>query len=387
MAEVELTGAKKTKAQELTSAWIFRRALNDNKRYKDTDDIINDIKFQNEVVGTKTKKGIYPNIDIEWIETFFKQQKRFLDEFSNAKFKEFSVDGGFMDWVSKLVNQKYRINKKDSWDPADVWCVQNENEVKKQIIDAISETSNIEVLNAELRTLFEERKVVGISLKKVSPTVPQARYQEVNIKEGVLFTSGKHPTFKITRIYCDLFYIENGKKPIDSARTEIRFDVKYSKETLHFILAIRTNGRTYDPGNLKYEVTEEKAVAQTGQAPVGLIEEVSKKHKMEFDNDWNNFPSNLADFNSEKSAWLGVFNKIKNKVETNINSNEEFVKTISKLLMDKQNYGTGNSKLMQLNFLYNFINLGEKGMEKFITDLFFLSEKRGKGFGPFGKIY
>jgi len=379
-------GATSTKAQELTSAWFFRRALNDNKRYKDVNDIISDTKFQNEVIGTKTKKGIYPDINIDWIETFFKQQKRFLDEFSNAKFKEFSVDGGFMDWVSKLVNQKYGINKKDSWDPADMWCVQNENEVKKQITDAINETSNIEVLNAELRTLFIERKVVGISLKKVSTTASQARYQEVNIKEGVLFTSGKHPIFKITRIYCDLFLNSTGK-PITTAGTLIEFDVKYSKEVLNFILSIRTNGRTYDPGNLKYEVKEEKAAAQTGQAPVSLIEEVSKKHKMEFDNDWHNFPSNLVDFNSEKSAWRGVFNKIKNKVETNINSDEEFIKTISKLLIDKENYGTANSKLMQLNFLYNFINLGEKGMEKFITDLFFLSEKRGKGFGPFGKIY
>ena len=55
--------------------------------------------------------------------------------------------------------------------------------------------------------------------------------------------------------------------------------------------------------------------------------------------------------------------------------------------MDEQTYGTANSKLMQMNFLYNFINLGDKEMEKFITDLFFLAEKRGKGFGPFGKIY
>ena len=57
------------------------------------------------------------------------------------------------------------------------------------------------------------------------------------------------------------------------------------------------------------------------------------------------------------------------------------------MLLDKENYGTANSKLIQINFLYNFIMLGERGMEKFITDLFFLAEKRGKGFGPFGKIY
>jgi hypothetical protein len=385
MFEEKLKGAQLTKAQELTSAWIFRRALNDNKKYKDADDILEDGKFIDEVIGTKTKKGIYPSVDIVWVKTYFKQQKRFLDEFSNAKFKEFSVDGGFMDWVSKLVNEKYGINKKDSWDPADMWCIQNENEVRKQITNAIDQTSNIEVLNAELRTLFKERKVVGISLKKVATKLPQARYQEVNLKEGILFTSGKHPTFTITEIYCDLLLQPDGS--FNSASTVISFDVKYTKETLNHILTIRTSGRKYEPGNQIFEFQEVGAAAKIGKAPVELIEEESRKHKMIFDNDWHNFPSTVADFNSEKSAWRGVFNKIKNKVKTNIRSDEEFIGSISKMLMDPKNYGIANSKLMQINFLYNFINLGDKEMEKFITDLFFLAEKRGKGFGPFGKIY
>ena len=130
MADKKPSATELTRMQELTSAWIFRRALNDNKKYKDADDILEDGKFINEIIGTKTKKGIYPFVSIDWVETFFKQQKRFLDEFSNVRFKEFSVDGGFMDWVSKLVNQKYGINKKDAWDPAYVWCIQNEAEVK-----------------------------------------------------------------------------------------------------------------------------------------------------------------------------------------------------------------------------------------------------------------
>jgi hypothetical protein len=374
-----------TKMQELTSAWIFRRALNDNKKYKSSDEIIEDEKFQKEVVGTNTKKGIYPFIDKDWVETFFKQQKRFLDEFSNAKFKEFSVEGGFMEWVSKLVNQKYKINKKDAWDPADVWCIQNENEVKKQITDAINDTLDIEMLNSELRTLFQERKVVGISLKKVASKTPQARYQEVNIKEGVLFTSGKHPTFKIEEIRCDLLLQKDGTFKANDTR--IYFDVNYTKEKLRYTLTIRTSGRTYKPGNLIFEFQEPGAAAQIGKAPVNLIEEAAKKHKMIFDNDWKNFPSTPQEFNSEMNDWKPMFNKIKGKVKTNINSDKEFSDNISKMLLDKENYGTANSKLIQINFLYNFTMLGEEGMEKFITDLFFLAEKRGKGFGPFGKIY
>jgi hypothetical protein len=374
-----------TRMQELTSAWIFRRALNDNKKYKDADEILEDPKFQNEIIGTKTESGLYPFVDSEWLQTFFKQQKRFLDEFSQAKFKEFSVEGGFMEWVSKLVNQKYKINKKDSWDPADVWCIQNENQVKSQIQDAIKDTINIEVLNAQLRTLFMERRVVGISLKKVGSKVPQARYQEVNIKEGVLFVSGKHPTFKIDEIRCDLKLQTDGT--IKANDTRIYFTVNYTKETLKYTLTIRTSGRTYKPGNLIFEFQEPGAAAQIGKAPVELIKQAAKKHKMEFDNNWNNFPSSAKDFNSEKRNWENMFSEIKSGVKTNITTQKDFSTSILKLLMDENNYGTANSKLMQIDFLYNFIKLGEEGMEKFITDLFFLAEKRGKGFGPFGKIY
>jgi hypothetical protein len=377
-----------TRMQELTSAWIFRRALNDNIHYKNVDELINDDKFKEEIIGNKTKKGIYPFVDKdrEWLETFLKQQQRFLKEFSNAKFKEFSVEGGFMDWVSKLVNQKYHIAKKDAWDPADVWCVQNEAEVKKQITNAINESLNIEVLNSELRTLFKERKVVGISLKKVSLKVADARYQEVNIKEGVLFSSGKHPIFKVNEIRCDLKLLPNGT--IKANDSKIYFIVEYTKEKLNYTLTIRTSGRTYRPGNQIFEFQEPGAAAQIGKAPVDLVENAAQRHKhMNFDNEWKNYPTTMLEFNTQEKEWCGIFNKIKNKVKTNINSEEEFVKTMTTLLMDKENYGTANSKLMQLNFLYNLIDLGEVEMEKFVTDLFFLAEKRGPGFGPFGKIY
>ena len=345
-----------TRMQELTSAWFFRRALKYNKSYKTADEVMGSKEFIAEIIGTNSKPGIYPVITKEWIETFIKQQGRFLAEFAQAKFKEFSVDGGFMDWVSKLVNQKYKINKKDAWDPADVWCIQNENQVEKQIEDAVNNTLNIEVLNSELRTLFEERKVVGISLKKVASKERTARYQEVNIKDGVLFTSGKHPTFDISEIRCDLLMQNSGLIKANDAR--IFFTVKYTKETLIYTLTIRTSGRTYKPGNLIFEFQ-----------------------------DWKKFPSDAAGFNSEINEWKNKFNSIKSKVNTKITSAEDFSASILTLMVDPENFGTANSKLMQIEFLYNFTKLNQTGMEKFITDLFFLAEKRGKGFGPFGKLY
>tara|TARA_R110000868_G_C10818837_1_gene758475 strand:- start:48 stop:1193 length:1146 start_codon:yes stop_codon:yes gene_type:complete len=374
-----------TEMQEKTSAWIFDQALNHNVQYKSPDEILSDKNFKEKIIGTPSKKGIYPYVTKEWIVSFYKQQQGFLKEFSNAKFKEFSVKGGFMDFVSKLVTQKYGIGKKDAWDPADVWCVQNEQQVIKTIKDAVENTGDIEVLNATLRTLFKERKVVGISLKLVDKRVDKARYQEVNIQEGVLFTSGKHPTFTITNIRCD--FLLRDDNTFKAANATITFLVKYTKETINYTLTIRTSGRTYKPGNLIFEFQEPGGSAQIGKAPVELVYEAAKRNKMNFENVWQNYPSTTPMFVEKENEYKKMFDVVNKYVETNIKNSDEFSINILKQIADDDNYGTANSKLMQLKFLYEMTKLSEKKMEKFITDLFFLAEKRGPGFGPFGKLY
>ena len=73
----KLTPSAATRKQELTSAWVFRRALKDNKKYNKVEDIWNDDKFLKEVMG---KRGIYPEVidSPDWLETFFLQQKKFF---------------------------------------------------------------------------------------------------------------------------------------------------------------------------------------------------------------------------------------------------------------------------------------------------------------------
>ena len=196
MAEIKLSKAAATKKQELTSAWIFRRALKDNKRYKSVDDVITDPVFRKDIIS---KNGIYPEIDSEWLETFFLQQKKFLEEFAGEKFTEFTRDGGFMTFISKLVKTNFGV-KKDAWNPADIWCIKDEKKIiadMKKMMDA-GDFDSVDQLNAYLKTLFKERKLVGISLKKVSKG--QVNYKEFNIS-GKQFKSSKKPNYKIGRAH------------------------------------------------------------------------------------------------------------------------------------------------------------------------------------------
>ena len=381
----------KTSPQEQTSAWIFRRALKDNKKYKSSDDIWADQKFKDEVIGKKTKPGLYPDVTEEWVDNYYKQQRKFLEEFSDAKFTEFSQDqneqGGFMNYVSNLVTKKYGIAKKDAWDPADIWCVQNEKKIIADIkknVDEDKGLSGVEKLNTLLRTFFKERKVVGISLKLVSGET--ARYQEVNIKKGVIFASGKKPYFTVDSLKCDLKLKPDGLPK--SKNTTIKITIKYSSESVTYNFIMREHPNA-PGGNLTFSFQGVGHKAQIGSIPLNLLDKRLKIDSFTFENKYANYPSDIKEFNTELKEYKKMFNKVKTKVDVGIKDDKDFEKVMFSMLSSKkpEAYNTGHSKLMQLNFLYDLVSLSEKDMEKLITDIFFLAERRGEGFGPFGKIY
>ena len=46
-----------------------------------------------------------------------------------------------------------------------------------------------------------------------------------------------------------------------------------------------------------------------------------------------------------------------------------------------------SSKLMQLDFLAQVFGMGEKKNNELFTNMAFLAQKKGQGFGPFGKLF
>jgi hypothetical protein len=47
----------------------------------------------------------------------------------------------------------------------------------------------------------------------------------------------------------------------------------------------------------------------------------------------------------------------------------------------------GNTKLMQLTFLYKLTKMTKKDMNAVMTKITLLAQKKGEQFGPFGKLY
>lgn len=375
-----LSAAELTRQQELGSAWIFRRVLKDNVRYNKWEDILNDPKYD-ELGG---EKGIYPTVDKAWLQTFFLQQEKMLSEFSNARFTEFTRDHGFMSFISDLVKSKFGIAKKDSWDPADIWCVKDEKKVIAAINKVIQKGHIEELgeLNALLRTLFRERKVVGVSLKKVSGK--QAKYEEVNVGEGLEYLKEDY-TFDVSKLKIDLSLKSGNQIKLNTQDTTIFVDAAENGKKVIYKYQITTISSSRF-NNLKWEPTSNAAsAARLGKAPVAMVLGALNDFNINFSNSNSDYPKSAAEFKARQKEYVAMFNAVKLKADTVIKDDKVFVSNITKVFMESPQLA--NSKLMQLTFLYEITKLPKKQMDALMTKITLLAQKKGLQFGPFGKLY
>jgi hypothetical protein len=367
------SAAELTAMQELGSAWIFRRVLNDNIKYRTSDDIVKDKKFPELM-------KLYPAINKQWLDNYFAQQKRVLQEFSGTQFTEFTRDGGFMDFITELARTKYKISKKDSWNPADIWCVKNESEVIADIKKVIADSTSIQELNALLRTLYKQRVLVGISLKLISGK--EAKYEEVNLDES-LFPDVKNYNYNVSLMKCPLglkdgikFETQDSRVVVDADKTKYDFQIKPNT--------------TSELTNLKFEPTASGAAkARLGKTPLDKLAALLKNYKIGFENNYKKYPQTLQEFNSSSSLSYAkkAFEHIKRSgVDVGTcKTSDEFIKNTQKVFLSEPHIAT--SKLMQVNFLYSVTSLPKEKMDNLFTDMSFLAQKKGREFGPFGKLY
>lgn len=358
---------EETNQQEKASAWFFEQALKHNKHWDSEQLLIKDKKYFNELCR------IYPGLkDLnskaakEWLPGFIAQQKTMLREFSQKNwtpFTEFNQSGGFMDYISTAVQKCYKISKKDSWNPADIWCIRDEPKVMKQIESVIGPKSDwgkkpplapIGQLNDVLINLYRNGKaknkqpaVCGISLKQITPTMiadpdnPKkkkkvfiARYEEVNLDKNI-FTDKKDPHYQefnvgyeVSSIAINLTFnpklVVRKQPDAKGVRREVevrtiatqdcRINVinKYNKPPQSFSFQIKPLS-TSEVSNLKYEASMSGASsARLGKAPVDMVALEFKENKVSFTNSNSGYPRTLAEYKSQKAKYISMWNDLKN---------------------------------------------------------------------------
>ena len=500
-----------TAIQEMASAYIFKRAIKDNAKLTSPKEIRendngNDykelIKIWKGVGGNKVKTDEDAEASINaggWLDNFAKQNARLLREVQDAKFTIFTrgatkgytsdwYKGGdtFMEWASEQVKERFDISKKDNWNPADVWLIENEKSAKKEILNAMkgpnnfkSEgvvTANLNQFNEIFRQLFLKKKVMGISLKKITPG-GTAEWKEVNVTEK-FFTTIEATEMKVTKIVCKfgpkLGYkevkdesgkyqmlvagvtgeqaerakrIKNGKPPMNPLTMkgaftletqETMMTVKDKDSNKTFEIQIKSNNSAaFD--NLKYEPKDKAAsAARLGKATSAYVDDlvwaygISKsdwkrswreypqsrdnpgdRQKQKALDDWKYFyPKDSTDKkaikeweknyselakaaagskpfnNAEKKHYLFMISFLKQKgVDIGDVTPEEAVANLDEAFYRRSNRWVANSKCMQVQWLFNFLNLSKENQNKLVTDMIFLAEKAGRRYGPYGKLY
>jgi len=100
---------------------------------------------------------------------------------------------------------------------------------------------------------------------------------------------------------------------------------------------------------------------------------------------WDGAPAVFCGINPENNKFFvgtkGVFAK---NAKLNY-TDKDFVNNITKVFSVSPQLA--NTKLMQLTFLYELIKKPKKTMDTIMTKITLMAQKKGKEFGPFGKLY
>jgi uncharacterized protein YbaA (DUF1428 family) len=378
----------------------------------------------------------WSSVPLDWQKSFYAQQEAMLEKFSASNFKVMKfgrADEPFGKFIEGLV-KPLGIQKKDTWNPADIWIVDRykENNVERILTQSVSfkagQTPNnldlsekngkLAQLNEVLRSLYASKTIIGVSLKL---TKEKADYIDVNVvlNAAGLDEAATNKRFQeiedllgeIDNIRCDLSiqpfskiyttpkaYLEKTTKmqkllklptypinPMSFGTQETSIQIKESDDKIYFLTIKATQTSEYS--NLKYEPTEKgKSSAKLGKAGVKQVDELFKKYGIKFENDNSKYPKV---YNSEVDKIVNTFSQRKNtsgiSFFTGESSSSNFLKNIKEVYASDP--VTAQSKLMQLDLFSEILSLKDIEVRKLMTDIVYIAKKEGRTYGPFGKVY
>ena len=334
-----------TAMQELASAWIFKRAIEDDKEFHSVADIKKDNKTYDELIKIwiQSSKGKIKNkeqailslTEGEWLENFYKQSGRLVEEIGKPKFTVFTRGktqgytsgwyknrATFMEWVADYVKKEFKIQRKDNWNPADVWLIKNQRKHRLEIIEAMkgptkkrkkgAVEANLIQFNDLFRELFKKKEIMGISLKKVSGGA--ADWKEVNVTEEY-FKGIEAIEMKFISAKCKFgpgvvtpAQEERGQRKLELPTKagyfaletqETMIEIKDTANNVKYEIQIKAN----DPSkwdNLKYEPKDKSnSSARLGKATSAYVDDLAEMYGWvaRWKRKWQDYPRSKTQFN------------------------------------------------------------------------------------------
>jgi hypothetical protein len=369
-------GVIDTKIQEEGTTVVLNQVIHKNKKFDKKEDILADKDTADQLKKLFGRK--YEDRLEEWTHSYFEQQKEFLKKFQSTKWDIFVYgQEDFVTFFSKQIKNVARsldplkpVGNYTTWSPSDIWAVYEMDKVKKDIAKNINpKTQNLVELNNLLINLFEEKKLVGLSLKKIASN-KSANLKFVNIDISTM-RLGDIEKYKMSDISFDFDNISVG----DKVTTYIKFGSQSD-----YSINITRAGQ-----NLSFNTSiKSTPAAQGGQAPVKMVENLMKKNGsgITFVNDHNKYPQSYSEYIDESDKYLKMYESVKTYLNKNVKYSEFKDNLSSAYEKDKRNAVV---KLMTLNFFYDALKNNSKNVE-FWTDILYLGMKVGDRFAPHAKI-
>ena len=117
-----------------------------------------------------------------------------------------------------------------------------------------------------------------------------------------------------------------------------------------------------------------------------MVFKLIKDNKKEFINKHQEYPSTGTKFEEKSDEYKKLFTKLKTaKITTNVTNESTFFENMMKVYVTEPH--VAHSKCMQMKFLEILVDMKKPKRREFMTDMVFLAAKKGKRFGPFGKLY
>jgi hypothetical protein len=339
----------------------------------------------------------------DWVHTYYQQQKEFLKKYEDSSWSEFIYgNNSFVKFFENHVKNIYitfgssnpdrpakKLQKYEQWNPSDIYAAYKMDVIKNELDEIIkgkenSKGVNLFRLNQYLIKLFNEERLVGISLKKINPP-DNAKMILRNIdKESYMDDEVETEKYTLKDIKFDINGIHDRTKKTVS--TYIKFGDGYQ---------IDVKGSSSKFNNLAFgTLIKAKSAAQGGNAPINLVIRLMKKNgsNITFKNDNNEYPTNESELVSPKARMYGTknyekwFNELlKNRYFTTTDTYKEFYTYISSLYQEGDG-AIAQSKLMQLHFYYDSLKSNTLGKDYWLKILY-LGMKVGRIFAPHAKIY
>jgi hypothetical protein len=340
-------GGPTTEEQEKCSIFLFEKAL--KSKNPNVSDYLKDLE------KIFSRIHMFP----DWIESFQYQIDGLIEFFRNQNlsnyefFRESSFTKSLYDHAKKIIG----FSSKDSWNPADVWIVDNSN---KRINEFLRLETEVEI-NNYLRNALKSREIVPLSLKKVGNS--PVSVQEINMEEKA-FTEKQIPSMVNLDLYFDdklKGFKNNGARIITT--TDTIFVLRFSSKTSYSI-----------------EAAQKGSKAQLGKVPVDM-------YRKQLDNscniqDWGN--------NFDEARLKNLFSEIvkisleHKEISTGVGAGEIENFMNGMLWLFENNKTRYYEKAISMQAIHN---LYKRDYQKILGVFYLGAQKIDNDAGPFVKIY